>query len=187
MPPIEPAKIRNGTKLLIDGQVWNVIEFAHTKPGKGQAFVRAKIKSLVDGRVLERTWKIGEMLETAAFERRTCQFLYNDDDGYHFMDLGSYEQFTLSADELGDSVKFLQAEMEVIGSFFEEKPLGVELPAKVTFQVTDTIDAVKGNTANAITKDATLENGTVVQVPPFIKIGDKVVLNTETGDYVERA
>jgi elongation factor P len=187
MPPIEPAKVRPGTKLLVEGDVYTVVDFAHTKPGKGQAFVKCKIKNLRDGRTLERTWKIGEMLETADFERRSCQFLYNDEDGYHFMDLGTYDQFALSEELLGLSAQFLQAEMQVVGSFFEGKPLSVELPAKVTFEVVDTIEAVRGNTASSITKDATLENGYVAQVPPFIKIGDRIVLNTETGDYIERA
>lgn len=187
MPPIEPGKIRKGTKLVIDQDVWTVVDFAHTKPGKGQAFVTARIKSLSDGRVLERTWKIGEMLETAQFEKRSATFLYNDEEGYHFMDLRSYEQFTLQEDDLAMGVHFLQPEMEVIASWWEDKPLGLELPPKVILEVTDTIEAVKGNTATQITKDATLENGYVIQVPPFIKIGEKVVVNTETGEYVERA
>jgi len=187
MPPIEPAKVRPGTKLVIDNDVWLVVEFAHTKPGKGQAFVKCKIKSFSSGRVLERTWKIGEMLETANFEKKTCQFLYDDQDGYHFMDLESYEQIDLTEADLGDQVKFLVENMEVIGAFWEGKPVTIELPAKVTFEVTETIDAVKGNTATQITKDATLSNGTVIQVPPFIKTGDNVVVNTETGAYVERA
>lgn len=187
MAPIEPSKVRPGTKLVIEGDVYIVTDYAHTKPGKGQAFVKCKIKNLKDGRVLERTWKIGEMLEKADFEKKTCQYLYDDEDGYHFMDLSSYEQFSLSAEDLGIATDFLQNEMEVVGSFFEGNPIGVELPPKVTLEVTDTIEAVKGNTATQITKDAELENGLVVQVPPFIKNGDKIVVSTETGEYVERA
>lgn len=187
MPPIEPGKIRKGNKLTLDNDIWTVVDFAHTKPGKGQAFVTARIKSLTDGRVLERTWKIGEMLETAQFEKRSATFLYNDDDGYHFMDLGSYEQFTLDGETLGMAVNFMQPEMEVIASWWEERPIAVDIPPKVTLEVTDTIEAVRGNTATQITKDATLDNGFVIQVPPFIKIGEKVIVNTETGEYVERA
>ncbi|MEQ8820909.1 MAG: elongation factor P [Sumerlaeia bacterium] len=187
MPPIEPAKVRNGTKLVMDGSIYEVVYFAHTKPGKGQAFVTIKMKNLKDGRVLERNFKIGEMLEIADFEKRTAQFLYSDPDGYHFMDLTTFEQFDLNEDFLGQSVNFLVPDMEVIAAYWEGKPISIELPAKVIFEVADTIDAVKGNTANAITKDATLSNGYVVQVPPFIKIGDKVVVNTESGSYVERA
>lgn len=187
MAPIEPAKVRPGNKLKIDGDVWLVVEFAHTKPGKGQAFVVVKIKSLTNGRVLERTYKIGEMLETADFEKRTCQFMYNDDDGYHFMDLGTYEQFPMDKDVLGMAADFMQPEMEAICSFWEGRAIAVELPPKIILEVTDTIEAVKGNTATNITKDATLENGLVVQVPPFIKIGEKIVVSTETGEYVERA
>ena len=187
MTPIEPGKVRPGNKLLIEGDVWSVVEFAHTKPGKGQAFVKCKIRNLRDGRMLEKTWKIGEMLETADFERRSCTFLYSDADGYHFMDLGSYEQFALTDKELGMATKFLQPDTEVIGSFFEGKPLSIELPPKLTFTVTETIEAVRGNTSTQITKDATLDTGIVIQVPPFIKEGEKVVVNTETGEYVERA
>ena len=187
MAPIEPAKVRPGNKLVVDGDVWLVTDFAHTKPGKGQAFVKCKIKSFSSGRVLEKTWKIGEMLETADFEKKTCQYLYNDPDGYYFMDMGSFEQFALDENFLGDSIKWLTENMEVVGSFWEGSPVDIELPSKVTFEVAETIDAVKGNTATAITKDATLSNGTIVQVPPFIKTGDKVVVNTDTGEYVERA
>lgn len=187
MPPIEPSKARVGTKLVIDGDVYAVIDYAHTKPGKGQAFVKMKIRSLSTDKVLERTYKIGEMLETADFERRTCQYLYKDPDGYHFMDMGSFEQFMLSEDDLGMAVNFLQENAEVIGSFWNEKPLGVELQPKATFTVTETMDVVKGNTANAVTKDAKLENGFELQVPAFIKQGEKIVVNTETGEYVERA
>ncbi|MCB2155306.1 elongation factor P [bacterium] len=187
MPPIEPAKVRPGNKLVVDGDIYEVIEFAHTKPGKGQAFVKCKIKNLQNGRVLEKTWKIGEMLETADFQKHTCQFLYSDPDGYNFMDLGSYEQFFLPEDMLGYGAKFLQPDAEVIVSFWEGRPIGVELPPKAVFEVTDTVEAVKGNTANAITKDATIETGHVLQVPPFIKIGEKIVVSTETGEYVERA
>lgn len=187
MPPIEPGKIRPGNKLVIEDDVWLVVDFAHTKPGKGQAFVVLKIKSLTRGNVLERTYKIGEMLETADFEKKTCQFLYSDDAGYHFMDMTSYEQFALQEDILGNATTFLQPDTDAIVSFWEGRPIAVELPAKITLAVKDTMEAVKGNTATNITKDATLENGMVVQVPPFIKIGEKVVVNTETGEYVERA
>ena len=187
MPPIEPGKVRPGNRLVIDDDVWQVVEFAHTKPGKGQAFVVLKIKSLTTGRVLERTYKIGEMLQTADFEKKTCQFLYQDADGHHFMDLSTFEQFRLDEDLLGPSARFLQPEMEVICSFWEERPIAVELPQKIVLAVTDTIEAVRGNTASAITKDATLENGVVIQVPPFIKVGEKLVVNTETGEYMERA
>ena len=187
MPPIEPAKVRPGSKLVVEGDIFEVVEFAHTKPGKGQAFVKCRIKNLQNGRVLERTWKIGEMLETADFEKHSCQFLYSDPDGFHFMDLGSYEQFTLAGEILGMGAKFLQPDAEVIVSFWEGRPIVVELPPKAIFVVVDTMDAVKGNTANAITKDAVLETGHKLQVPPFIKRGEKIVVSTETGEYVERA
>ena len=132
MAPIEPGKVRPGTKLLVDGDAWNVVDFSHTKPGKGQAFVTVKIKSLTTGRVLERTYKIGEMLETADVTRKTCQYLYDDPDGYHFMDLQTYEQFTLQEDDLGFSVKFMQPEMEVIAAFWNNRPISIDLPPKIT-------------------------------------------------------
>ncbi|MGF1572451.1 MAG: elongation factor P [Sumerlaeia bacterium] len=187
MTPIEPSKARIGSKLVIEGDVYNVVEYAHTKPGKGQAFVKVKVKSLSNGKVLERTYKIGEMLETADFERMTCQYLYNDADGYHFMNLSTYEQFTLQESDLGMAINFLQENAEVIGSFWNGNPIGIELQPKATFTVETTMDVARGNTANAVTKEAILNNGYELQVPSFIKQGEKIIVNTETGEYVERA
>jgi elongation factor P len=188
MTPIEPSKARIGSKLVIEGDVYNVVEYAHTKPGKGQAFVKVKVKSLSNGKVLERTYKIGEMLETADYERMNCQFLYKDENGYNFMNLITYEQFSLEPEALGMATNFLQENAEVIGSFWNGNPIGIELQPKATFTVASTMEMVmKGNTANAVTKEAILDNGYALQVPSFIKQGEKIIVNTETGEYVERA
>ncbi len=188
MATVDANRLRPGMKIVVDGQLWVVTDYQHRTPGNLRAFVVCKIKNVKDGRVVEKTFRGSESTaETAEFEQRTCQFLYQDPDGYVFMDLGSYEQFTLSEEFLGFQAQFLAPEAEVMVGFWEGEAIDVILPPKLTLEVIDTIDVVKGNTANAITKDATLEGGLLVQVPPFVKIGDKVIISTEDGSYVSRA
>ncbi|MBI5154851.1 elongation factor P [Candidatus Poribacteria bacterium] len=188
MATVDANRLRPGMKIVVDGQIWTVTDFQHRTPGNLRAFVVCKIKNLKDGRVTEKTFRGAEnTAETAEFEQHTCQFLYKDGDGYHFMDLGSYEQFSLPEEDLGLSAKFLVPDSEVVGSFWEGRPIGIELAPKVTFKVVYTIDAVRGNTANQVTKEAELENGYKLQVPSFVKTGDRIVVSTDTGAYVERA
>lgn len=189
MPTIDPVKLRPGNKIVVEGTLYQVTTFDHRTPGNLRSFVVCKLKNMADGRVVEKTFRGGaDWPEVADFEQRTTQFLYNDQDGFHFMDLQSFEQFTLEEDSIGFAAKFLVPESDVIMSFWNGKAVGLELPPKMVFEVTDTMDTVaRGNTSNNITKDATLENGLVVQVPAFIKTGDKVRVSTEDGSYVERA
>jgi len=189
MPTIDPVKLRAGKKIVVDGQLWVVTDFQHRTPGNLRSFVVCKMKNLIDGRVVEKTFRgSADHPEEAQVESRTCQMLYHDDLGYHFMDMTSYEQLALSDDVLGFQAQFLVPEAEVVVSFWNDKPIGVELPPKMVFTVVDTIDSVdRGNTSNSITKDAGLDCGLKIQVPPFIKKGEKVVVSTEDGSYVERA
>lgn len=189
MPTIDPIKLRPGMKIVMDGKLYVVLTFDHRTPGKGQPSTTVKMRSYETDSVIEKTFKgSSDHPEQAEFEQRTVQFLYNDPDGYHFMDLGTYDQISLQEDFLGMQAKFLIPEAEVIMSFWNEKPVGLDLPPKMVFTITETQDDVaKGNTSGSITKDAIIETGLKIQVPPFIKTGEKVRVSTETGDYVERA
>lgn len=186
---LDPGKLRPGMKVVIENNLWLVTSFELRTPGNLRSFVRCKMKSLKDGRVEEMTFRGGAAdVELADFETKSCQFLFKDADGYHFMDLTSYEQFTLSEEFLGFQSQFMVAESEIIVSFWEGRPVGINLPPKLVFKVTDTMDVVaKGNTSNAVMKDATIETGAVIKVPAFVKIGDSVRINTEDGTYVDRA
>lgn len=186
---IDPVKLRPGMKIVSEGQLWVVTSFDHRTPGNLRSFVVCKLKSLTDGRIVEKTWRgAAEPPERADFDQRTCQFLYKDADGFHFMDLTSYEQFQIDEELLGIAAQFLIPETEVIVGFWDGKPMGLEMPPKMVFTVTDTYDSIaKGNSSGNITKEATLETGMKIQVPAFVKTGDKVRINTDDGSYVERA
>lgn len=189
MPTIDPNRLRPGMKIVLDDQLWVVTDFQLRTPGNLRSFVVCKVKNLIDGRLVERTFRGGnDHPEQAQVEQRTCQFLFNDESGYNFMDLTTYEQFFIPEELLGFQARFLIPEAEVIVSYWDGKPVGVELPPKMVFTVVDTIEFVtKGNSSGNITKDATLDSGMVIQVPAFIKKGEKVRVSTEDGSYVERA
>jgi elongation factor P len=189
MPTIDPGKIRPGMKLVIDNQLWVVTDWQLRTPGNLRSFVVTKLKSLTDERTLEKTYRGSqEWPEMADVETRACQYLYSDDMGFYFMDLNSYEQFTLAAEFVGAQSKYLIPDAEVQVAFWNGNPIGLEIPLKMAFKVIDTVDDVaRGNSSGNITKDATLETGIVIQVPSFIKNGSKVLVNTETGLYIERA
>ena len=189
MPPIDPVKLRPGRKIVVDGQLWVVTDFQHRTPGNLRSFVVVKMKNIIDGRVVEKTFRgSADHPESAEVETRTCQMLFHDDMGYTFMDLTTYDQFVLSEELLGFQAQFLVPESEVIVSYWNDRPIGVELPAKMVFTVVDTIDEVdRGNSSGSITKDAILDCGMRIQVPPFIKNGEKVLVSTEDGSYAERA
>lgn len=189
MATIDPIRLRPGKKIVMDGKLYEVLTFDHRTPGKGQPSTTVKMRSYADGLVAEKTFKgSGAHPEEAEFEQRTVQFLYDDQDGYHFMDLGTYDQITLGDDILGLQTKFLVPEAEVVMAFWNGNPVSLDLPPKMVFTVTETQDDVaRGNTSGSITKDAILETGLKIQVPPFIKTGEKVRVSTEDGRYVERA
>ena len=169
------------------GQVLQVIEFQHVKPGKGAAFVRTKLKNVITGAVTERTFNPTDKFENAIVERKEMQYLYNDGDLYYFMDMETFEQLPINKDKLGDSFKFVKEnEMCKIVSY-KGNVFAVEPPMFVVLEVTDTEPGFKGDTATGTTKPATLETGATIKVPLFIDIGTKIKIDTRTGEYLERA
>ncbi|MCL5269764.1 MAG: elongation factor P [bacterium] len=189
MPTIDPGKLRPGHKIVLDDQLWVVTDWQLRTPGNLRSFVVCKVKNLADGRVIEKTFRgSADWPQQADVATRTCQYLYNDDMGFHFMDMASYDQFALAADFIGAQANYLIPDAEVQVAYWNDKPIGLELPLKMAFRIVDTVDEVaRGNSSGNITKDATLETGLTIQVPSFIKNGEKVLVNTETGLYVERA
>jgi elongation factor P len=183
-----PNDIKKGTVVLHNGEPWIVIEFQHINPGKGAAFVRTRIKNVRGGKTLEQTYKVSESIEISEVEFKSMQYLYNDDSGYHFMDPDSYDQHSMSREDVGDDGKYLQDGMKVLLSFYEGNPIAIQLPKKMTFTITETMPAVKGDTASGnVTKEAKVDAGFTIRIPIFINQGEKVIVNTETGEYVERA
>ncbi len=184
---ISAGDFRNGVTFEMDGQVVQVVEFQHVKPGKGAAFVRTKYKNVITGSVVERSFNPTEKFPTAYVERRDMQYSYNDGDLYYFMDLETYEQVPISKDILGPSFAFVKEEMEVKVLSYKGKVFGVEPPFFVELQVTKTEPGFKGNTATNATKPATVETGAEIRVPLFIDEGDMIRVDTRTGEYMERA
>lgn len=179
--------LRKGTKVEIDGEPYIVVESQFVKPGKGNAFTRCRMKSLESGSILERTYKSGERVKKADLEDLQMQFLYADGDQYHFMNTSTYDQVAIAKDNLGDAPNYLLEQMEVAVLFHNGQPLSVDLPNFVVLEITHADPGVKGNTATGATKPATLETGAEVQVPLFVEQGERVRVDTRTGDYVERA
>jgi len=187
MGMIEPTRLRNGSRILIDGDVYIVTDFTHITPGNWRGMVRTRMKSLSSGKVIERTFRTNDMLEEAEVDFAPMQFLYRDDSGFHFLNLNNYEQHTVPEDEVGFAANFLVETAEVTVAIFNNRAIGIELPKKLDFEVVETADAVRGNTATNVTKDAKISTGFIVKVPLFVKRGEKIRVNTETGEYVERA
>ncbi|MGI5958266.1 MAG: elongation factor P [Massiliimalia sp.] len=184
---ISAGDFRNGMTFEMDGNVYQIIEFQHVKPGKGAAFVRTKIKNVISGAVTERTFNPTDKFEKAFIERRDMQYLYSDGDLYYFMDTETYEQEPISRDHLGDGFKFVLENMECKVLSFKGNVFGVEPPNFVELTVTKTDPGFKGNTATNTTKPAILETGAEIRVPLFIDEGEKIRVDTRTGEYMERA
>ena len=178
---------KNGLTFEMEGQVMQIIEFQHVKPGKGAAFVRTKLKNVISGAVIEKTFSPTDKFENAYVERKEMQYLYNDGDLWYFMDMESYEQIPVSSDLLGDNFKFVKEEMMCKLMSYKGKVFAVEPPMFVELVVTDTEPGFKGDTATGTTKPATLETGAQIKVPLFIDIGTKIRIDTRTGEYLERA
>jgi elongation factor P len=178
---------KTGVTVELEGQVYAVVDFQHVKPGKGAAFVRAKLKNVKSGGVVEKTFRGGEKLHRAHLDKRGMQFLYMDGDGYVFMDNDNYEQITISRNDMGDGVKWLMENMTIQVLLHNEMIMGIELPNFVELLVVDTEPGVKGDTATGASKAAKLESGASVQVPLFINTGDRLRIDTRTGEYMERA
>jgi elongation factor P len=177
---------RNNTTFEMDGNVWKVVEFQHVKPGKGSAFVRTKLKNVISGAVIEKTFNPTEKFNAATIEKKEMQYLYQDGDIYYFMDNETYEQTPLNAEQIGDALKFIKENMNVTMLSYQGKVFSVEPPMFVELEVKYTEPGFAGNTTTTSGKPATLENGYELSVPMFVNIGDVVRIDTRTGEYMER-
>ena len=180
------ADFKNGLVLNIDGQLWTIIEFQHVKPGKGPAFVRAKLKNVLSGKVVDKTYNAGVKVETATVDRRDTTYLYRDGDDFVFMDSQDYEQHSLPESLVGGAANFLLESMPVQIAFNEGSPLYIELPTTVELVVANTEPGLQGDRSSAGTKPATLETGAEIQVPLFINTGDKLKVDSRDGNYLGR-
>lgn len=183
---ISSNDFRTGTSIELDGSVWRVVEFLHVKPGKGAAFVRTKLKNAQTGNSVERTFRAGEMLPQANLEKSVMQHTYREAEQYVFMDMETYEEARLNADQIGDKVKYLKEEMEVTVLRWNEQVLEVELPNSVVLEITETDPGVKGDTATGGTKPAIVETGAQVMVPLFISVGERIKIDTRNDNYLGR-
>jgi len=179
--------LKNGMTLNLDGQLWNVIEFQHVKPGKGGAFVRTKMRSVLSGKVVEKTFNAGVKVEVAQVDKRDMQYLYRDGEDFMFMDSTNYDQISISKQTVGDAVDYLLENADVIVAMHEGNPLFIELPASVELKITYTEPGLQGDRSSGGTKPATVETGITVQLPLFIKQDEKVLVDTRTGAYLGRA
>jgi elongation factor P len=184
---ITAGDFRNGSIFELDGQVFQVVEFMHVKPGKGAAFVRTKLKNVITGATIERTFNPADKMPEAHIERRDMQYLYSDGDLYYFMDMETYEQLPLGADTVSDSLKFVKENMTVKVLSYKGNVYGIEPPTFVELEVTHTEPGFKGDTATGATKPAVVETGASVKVPLFVNQGDVIRIDTRTGEYLERA
>ncbi|CDZ23621.1 Elongation factor P [[Clostridium] cellulosi] len=184
---LSAGDFRNGLTFEMDGSVYSVVEFQHVKPGKGAAFVRTKLKNVITGAVIEKTFSPTDKFPTAYVERKDMQYLYNDGDLYYFMDKETFEQIPLNKDQLSDNFKFVKENMDCKILSYKGNVFGIEPPTFVELQVTQTEPGFKGDTATNATKPATLETGATIKVPLFINEGDMIRVDTRTGEYMERA
>jgi elongation factor P len=184
---VNTNQFKNGMHIELEGGVWRIVEFQHVKPGKGGAFVRTKLKNLGTGSVVDKTFRAGEKFARVHTEVKNVQYLYDDGDQVHFMDEQSYEQFSLPHGDLADELPFMQPSSSVQVMTVNGAPSGVQLPASVELQVTETEPGVKGDTVSNVTKPATLETGAVVQVPLFVNVGDRLKVDPREKRYISRA
>lgn len=180
------ADIKNGVVLNIDGQLWSVVEFQHVKPGKGGAFVRTKLKNVMSGKVVDRTFNAGAKIDLENVDRRDFTYLYNDGEGFVFMDVADYDQITVGAATVGDAANFLLENQQVQIALNNGNPLYIELPPSVILEVTYTEPGLQGDRSSAGTKPATVETGYEMQVPLFLETGTKIKVDTRTGEYLGR-
>ncbi|HHV28593.1 elongation factor P [Acetivibrio mesophilus] len=183
---ISAGDFRNGATFELDGQIFQVVEFQHVKPGKGAAFVRTKLKNIVTGATVERTFNPTDKMPKAHIERKDMQYLYNDGDLYYFMDVETFEQTPLGQDKIGDALKFVKENVVVKILSHKGNVFGIEPPNFVELEVTETEPGFKGDTATGATKPATVETGASIKVPLFVNVGDVIRIDTRTGEYMER-
>jgi len=183
---IDTSDFRNGLSIELDGEIFSIVEFQHVKPGKGGAFVRTKLRNVKTGNVFDRTFRAGERFEQAILERKPMQYLYSSDGTHTFMDLETYDQITVTTEQIGSGVKYLKEGLEVSALTHEDRIIGIEIPFFIELEVVETDPGERGNTASGGSKPAKLETGAVVQVPFFINVGDRVKVDTRTDTYLER-
>ena len=183
---ISTGDLRKGVVIQLDGEIWQILDYHHIKMGRGSAQVRIKLRNVKRGQTVERSFQAGEKWPRAFLEQRPVQFLYRDDNDFHFMDTQSYEQFSISAEQLGDTAQYLIDGMTVDRTSYEGETIGVELPVTVELKVVETDPGFAGDTTGGARKPATTETGLVVQVPLFVNVGDTIRIDTRTGDYQTR-
>jgi elongation factor P len=183
---VATSEFRKGLKILVDNEPFAIVDFQHVKPGKGGAFVRTRLKSLVTGNVLERTYRSGDKAEVPEVDERQMQFLYKQEDRYYFMDTDNYDQLHIDEEHLGDAKNYLKEGIVIAVLFYQGRPIGVEVQNFVNLLITSTEPGMKGDTAQNATKPATLETGYSIQVPLFVEEGEMVKIDTRTGQYIER-
>lgn len=183
---ISAGDFRNGVTLEIEGNVYQILEFQHVKPGKGAAFVRTKLKNIINGGVVEKTFRPTEKFPAARIDRVDMQYLYSDGDLYHFMNVETYDQIALNSEDVGDALKFVKENEMVKICSHNGNVFAVEAPLFVELEITDTEPGFKGDTATGATKPATVETGAVVYVPLFVETGNKIKIDTRTGEYLSR-
>ena len=185
---VTTSDIRKGAVIRHQNDLFVVVEFQHVNPGKGAAFTRTRMKSLSNGKVIEITYKSGETLDIVSVHFQTMQYLYKTGENYAFMNMSTYEQFEMNGDLAGDDAKYLKEGIDVVIGIYEDRPVNMELPKKIKYKVVEAPPAVKGDSASGnVTKEIVLDNGLHIQAPIFIKEGEEVLVNTETGEYSTRA
>jgi elongation factor P len=187
MASLQATRLKKGMLINVEQNLFRVLDVQHVTPGNLRGFVRVKLRNIRNGTLSDQKLRSEDTIERATLDEREMQYLYHEGEDYHFMDTSSYEQIHISSEALGDSVNYLKAEMTIQVEFYGDEPVGIELPQTVDLKVMDTAPGIKGATASAQVKPATLETGLVVQVPPFVNTGDLVRVNTETGEYLSRA
>ena len=187
MASIQATRMKKGMLIKIDQDLFRVLDLQHVTPGNLRGFVRVKFRNIRNGTLSDQKLRSEDSVERATLDERQMQYLYHDGDDYYFMDTSSFEQVHISSEALGESVNYLKGEMTIQVEFYGVEPVGIELPVTVDLKVTDTAPGIKGATASAQVKPATLETGHVVQVPPFVNTGDMIRISTDTGEYLSRA
>ena len=183
---ISTSEFKNGEAIIMDGQIWIIVEYQHVKPGKGGAFVRTKLRRMRDASVIERTFRVGEKFQEAFIEKRAMQYLYRTAETFHLMDTKNYEEIAVPAEQIGKAAGFLKENMELEGQFHDGQMIGIQPPMFVDVHVQSTEPGVRGDTSKGGMKPATLETGATIQVPLFIETGDLLRVDTRTGSYVSR-
>ncbi len=183
---MDTSGFRNGLSIIVDGDIYTIVEFQHVKPGKGGAFVRSKLKNIRSGATIEKTWRAGEKMDQAILERFPLQFSYEQDGDYYFMDIESYEMQPIPKEKMGDGIKYLMDGLQVTALSHAGEIINIELPITIEATVVETEPGEKGNTASGGSKPARIETGAMVGVPFFINVGDRIKVDTRSGEYLER-